>query len=207
MSEKPDTSQYRRGDYAREKGEIVLREHEYDGIQEFDQKLPNWWLFTFYGAIVLFVFIWLLYYNAGAVPSDQKKIQAAIAQVNEKKAAALAETVASLDDTKLVHEWAANDTVVAEGEAIYLQVCIAYHGPKLDAPLKLGRSLVDQEWAYGGRPMEIFALINDGTPADGKGMEPSGARMMPFGQTYTPTQIAQVTAYIISKNPEEFAKY
>lgn len=48
----------KRGSYAREKGEVVLREHEFDGIQEYDQKLPNWWLFTFYIAIVWFLVHW-----------------------------------------------------------------------------------------------------------------------------------------------------
>ena len=42
--------------YATKKGEVVLRPHEYDGIQEYDQKLPNWWLVIFYGSIALFVF-------------------------------------------------------------------------------------------------------------------------------------------------------
>ena len=76
MSQEP-----KRGHFAKEKGEIILREHEYDGIQEYDQKLPNWWLFTFYGAVVWFVVYWLLYYNTSTFKTDHEKVEAHIAAV------------------------------------------------------------------------------------------------------------------------------
>ena len=60
MSDQPEP---KRGDYARKKGEVILREHEYDGIQEYDQKLPNWWLYTLFGAILFFLVDWGIYYN------------------------------------------------------------------------------------------------------------------------------------------------
>ena len=48
MNQEKEQQEHRRADFASKKGEVVLRKHEYDGIQEFDQKLPNWWLLTFY---------------------------------------------------------------------------------------------------------------------------------------------------------------
>jgi cytochrome c oxidase cbb3-type subunit 3 len=206
MSE-TDKTGYRRGDFAKGKGEVILRKHEYDGIQEFDQKLPNWWLFTFYGAIALFFGMWFLYYNVGIIPSDEERITTAVAAVHQKKSEALADTMSTLTDAVLVHEWATNDLKVKAGEAIYMQVCIACHGPNMDAPTKLGLSLVDKEWKYGDKPLDIFALINEGTPPESKGMEPSGARMIPYGSLYTPDQIASLVAFIIAKNKEEFEKF
>lgn len=202
MSEESN-DQYRVGEFAK-KGEVILREHEYDGIQEFDQKLPNWWLFTFYGAIAFSVAMWFWYYTLKKVPSDGEIVSGAVAAVNEKKSAALAAAVAELSDEILVNQWATDPIIVQKGEAIYNQVCVACHGPNMDAPNKLALSLVDQEWKYGNKPLEIFNLINSGTPVESKGMAPSGARMLAYGQQFSPDKIASLTAFIISKNEEDF---
>src|SRR6266536_1937134 len=40
----------------------LLLDHEYDGIQELDNKLPRWWVWLFYGSII-FAVIYLFYYH------------------------------------------------------------------------------------------------------------------------------------------------
>ena len=95
----------KRGKYAKEKGETILREHEFDGIQEFDQKLPNWWLFTFYGGVAWFVAYWVIYYYTGSFRTDQEKIVSEVVALQEKKDSELAQTLAALDDKTLVEQW------------------------------------------------------------------------------------------------------
>jgi cytochrome c oxidase cbb3-type subunit 3 len=200
----------KRGNYAKEKGEVVLREHEYDGIQEFDQKLPNWWLFTFYGAIVWFVVYWGLYYHTKIYQTDQEKIIARVSALHEKKDAELAATLATLDDATLISKWSTDPAIVASGEATYSINCVACHAADLSATMDVagnkiplpGMSLADGQWKYGAKPMELFKLINEGTPADSPGH--NGAKMVAWGQVLTPKQIAEVTAFIISKNPKDF---
>lgn len=206
MSSKPEQEEtHRRADFASEKGEVVLRPHEYDGIQEFDQKLPNWWLLSFIGAVFFYLVYWFVYYQAGLIKTDQSAVTEAMSAIQTKKEKALEETLATLDNKSLINDWATDPAIVAEGEKIYSQVCIGCHGPELDAPNKLGLSLVDKEWKYGDTPMDIFKIINDGTPPESKGMPPTGARMIPWGATYSGKQVAQLVAFIISKNPDEFS--
>jgi len=194
----------RRGDFAKTEGEVVLREHEYDGIQEYDQKLPNWWLFTLYAAILFWIIAWVVFYQTSLVRTDQQAVTADMALIQSQKKTLLEKTLATLDDAILVNEWAADAAIVASGKDFYTKACLSCHGPELDAPQKLGLSLIDGEWKYGAKPMQIFKLINEGTPTESKGMEPTGMRMPPWGATYSPTEIAQVTAYLISENPKDF---
>ncbi len=204
------TPEIKRGSYAKEKGEIILREHEYDGIQEFDQKLPNWWLFTFYGAIVWFVGYWVLYYHTSTYQTDEQKTVARVEALREKKEAELAATLASLDDETLIAKWSVDPAIVASGEAIYSINCVACHAADLSGVMDVGGSkiplpglpLADGEWKYGAKPMDIFKIINEGTPPDSNGH--NGAKMQAWSQMLTPKQVAEITAFLIAKNPQDF---
>jgi cytochrome c oxidase cbb3-type subunit III len=210
MSDEPEI---RQAQYAEKKGEVVLREHVYDGIQEYDQKLPNWWLFIFFGATLFFFGYWIAYYQFGWSKTDAQRIEAAMAVIADAKAKALEEMLAKLTDEALVNEWAADPAIVANGEMAYMANCIACHGQDLAAKIDIGGgqsvnlpglSLTDGEWKYGGKPMDIFRIINEGTPADSPGH--NGAKMEAWGQKMPPLQIAEMTAFIISRNQAEFSK-
>jgi len=200
----------KRGHFAKEKGEVILREHEYDGIQEYDQKLPNWWLFTFYGAIVFFVGYWFFYYNLGMMKSDNQIVRDKMNAIQAVKTAELEKTLATLDDAILVNVWATDASLVSAGEATYMMNCSSCHAADLSATMDAGGTriplpglpLTDHDWKFGGKPMEMFKLINEGSPADSTGN--NGAKMQPWGQTLTPKQVAEVVAFIIAKVPDDF---
>jgi cytochrome c oxidase cbb3-type subunit 3 len=210
MSDEPEIH---KAQYASKKGEVVLREHTYDGIQEYDQTLPNWWLFIFFGALLFFFGYWIAYYQFGWAKTDAQKIEEAMAVISDAKAKALEEMLAKLTDEALVNDWATDPSRVAAGEMIYMANCIACHGQDLKAAIDIGGgqtvalpglSLTDGEWKYGGKPMDIFRLINQGTPADSPGH--NGAKMEAWGQKIPPVQIAELTAFLISRNAAEFNK-
>lgn len=204
MSQEP-----KRGNFAKNKGEIILREHEFDGIQEYDQKLPNWWLFTFYAAMVWFVCHWGMYYQMGAIETRQEYVVHEMTRIQKIKDEELAKLVASLDDSKFVYKWATDPEITTAGETTFLSICAQCHaadmsakGPNGDLP---GLPLNDHVWKFGGKPMEIFKLVHDGSPPESKGKNDLGGLMQAWGKTQlTSKQVAEVVAYVISKQPEDF---
>ena len=48
-----------------EEEESILLDHDYDGIQELDNKLPKWWLWLFYITIIFSVIYVLRYHVTG----------------------------------------------------------------------------------------------------------------------------------------------
>jgi cytochrome c oxidase cbb3-type subunit III len=168
----------------------VLREHVYDGIQEYDQKLPNWWLFTWYITMVWFVIAWVAYYQLGRGDSDVEQIDKAIAAVEEHRN----QELASLDDDKL-WEMAKDAKVVEAGKATYSTTCVACHAPDLSAHLagaKLpGLPLNDAEWKHGGSPTQILNIIRKGAPDLTKGMPPWEPQL-------GIQRVVEVTAFLLS---------
>lgn len=182
--------------------EPKLRDHVYDGIQEYDQKLPNWWLFTLYITIVWFVVHWLCYYQLGIGSSDTEAVDKVVAEMN----AARDKQMEAITDEQL---WAMSrdPQVVEAGKATYNTpgMCVTCHGsdltgmgvdPMTKAPIKLpGLPLHDQEWKHGGKPTEIFKIVRKGSPDITKGM---AAWELVLGMK----RVSEVVAFVLSHHKE-----
>jgi cytochrome c oxidase cbb3-type subunit III len=164
--------------------DIKLKEHSYDGIEEFDQKLPNWWLLTLYGAIVFSVVYWVVFHQWLTGKHDIAHLQSELAKVEQAR---LDETLAMLNDDTLLG-FSTDPLWVSAGESIFKINCVTCHGPNLEGGI--GVNLVDAEWLHGGRPTEIFHTVVNGVQSKG---------MQSWASVLSPKQIAEVTSFVLSK--------
>lgn len=163
-----------------------IRPHVYDGIQEFDKRLPNWWLFTLYATIVFAIGYWAYYewLKAGPTPT-QELVQAMTALEATRLAAAPA-----LDDDSL-WKMSRNPVFVAAGRTTFNTTCASCHQEKLTGAI--GPNLVDRLWIHGGRPTDIYRTVDQGVLAKG---------MPAWGPVIGAKRSAEVTAYILSYHQE-----
>jgi cytochrome c oxidase cbb3-type subunit 3 len=155
---------------------------EADGIEEFDNPMPNWWLGLFYLTIVWAV-LYAAHYHFIAHRSQPGKLAAEMAEADRRwprQAAAAAATV-----VEVTHE------AVEAGEAVYKANCVPCHGAELTGGI--GPSLVDTIWIHGGTPEAILHTITAGVPEKG---------MLTWGPILGPEKVALVAAYVVDKNRE-----
>jgi cytochrome c oxidase cbb3-type subunit 3 len=157
--------------------------HEVDGIQEYDNRLPNWWLYSLYGTILFAVGYWYHYQSGGfgASPAEAYKVdteRALAEQASQMKVGeATPETLAAL---------AKDPTAIALGKQVFTSTCAACH--RADGGGVVGPNLTDEFWLHGGAPDRVFRTIATGVPD--KGMP---AWQPPLGALKTQA----VTAYVL----------
>lgn len=160
---------------SRDENTLLGHADDNDGIQEYDNALPDWWLGMF-----LFTIAWAAGYavdyhwlsHRSQTASYDAEIAAAREQWPVTVAGALAYDPASL----------------AAGAEIFAANCVGCHGADLNGAI--GPSLVDATWIHGSEPDQIRATITLGVPAKG---------MITWGPILGPDKIAKVSAYIIDK--------
>lgn len=173
-------------------GRDELLDHEADGIREFDNALPRWWLYSLYFTI-LFAGVYLLNYHVLATPlfgragmlSEYRAEIEAAEQALAARPRGPAEAVAlvALDD----------DVSLAKGKAIFDgpdNVCSSCHRPDLGG--MVGPDLTDDLWLHGCTVQEVMRSTKTGYPL--QGMTPFGT-----GQPLTDEQVLQVASYVLSK--------
>jgi len=166
-----------------------LLDHEADGIREFDNALPRWWLYGFYFTIA-FAVVYLVNYHVLPTPLVGSSIEAeyradvaAAAPASAAGAPAATVTLAALTDAESV----------AKGQAIFTSttsLCSSCHRPDLGG--LVGPNLTDDQWLHGCTAAEIVRNITTGFPP--RGMLPYGG-----GPKLTDQQLLQVASFVLSK--------
>jgi cytochrome c oxidase cbb3-type subunit 3 len=150
---------------------------EADGIEEYDNQLPDWWLGLF-----IFTIIWALaygvYYHFIAHRSEVKALAAEIEEAKRRWPQSTAPATVVL-----------SKEAIEAGEAIFKANCVACHGPDMKGGI--GPNLLDSVWIHGGRPEDIVATVTNGVPPKG---------MPTWGPVLGPQKVSQVAAYVISRN-------
>jgi cytochrome c oxidase cbb3-type subunit III len=152
-------------------GKVETTGHVYDGLEEFNNPMPRWWMWLFYITIV-FAVIYLVLYpgfgsfagklgwrSAGQYQEEVKLAEAEVGPMFEKYKAT---------DLKAL---AADSKANAMGERLFLTYCAQCHGS--DARGNKGfPNLADRDWLYGGEPETIKLSILNGRHGQ---MPPMGA--------------------------------
>jgi cytochrome c oxidase cbb3-type subunit 3 len=136
--------------------------HEVDGIQEYDNHLPNWWLYSLYGAIVFAAGYWYHYHSAGFGDSPA----AAYKYERERELAAQAMQIKVGEATpEALVALTKDPNAVALGRQVFASTCAACH--RADGGGNVGPNLTDDFWLHGNAPDRIFRTIASGVPDKG----------------------------------------
>jgi cytochrome c oxidase cbb3-type subunit 3 len=161
----------------------------YDGIQEFDQRLPNWWLYTLYATIVFSIGFWFVHMTARVVPADGAQVDTAMARL---AAAKLANSIDVTND-ELFWQMSRNPVFTDAGKQTFQSLCVACHLASLrgksENPGAVGPDLSDTAWIHGGTPKEIYATVSHGVLAKG---------MPAWEPVLGQKKSAEVVAYLLS---------
>lgn len=161
-----------------------VREHAFDGIQEFDNRLPNWWLWTFYLACIFAVGYWFHYHVLGTGLLPQQEFARELKAADERAQAELARRPVTEESLVALSQ---DREAVAMGAEVFAKNCVACHGA--NAGGTIGPNLTDAHWIHGAKPSDIYRTIQKGVPEKG---------MVTWEPLLGSARCQQVTAYVLT---------
>ena len=184
--------------------------HVWDGLEEFDNPMPRWWLWTFYATIIWGVIYTILYpawplvnsATAGILGwSTRANVAAEIAAVEEANAA-INDKLASVELASIQGDAELNSYAVSAGSAVFKTWCAQCHGSGA-AGAKGYPNLLDDDWLWGGDIESIHFTVTHGIRNEDSD-EARYSEMPAFGrdELLTEEEIDQVVNYVMSLSGE-----
>lgn len=137
----------------------ILIDHDFDGIQELDNHLPPWWLWSFYASIVFAFYYHAVHDVFGTAPDQYALYETEMAEAEESVAAYLAVNGPSFDETTVT--LATEEAELSDGKTVFAEKCVVCH--MADGQGSVGPNLTDDYWLFDNDIKGIFKVVKNGT--------------------------------------------
>ena len=163
----------------------VILGHKYDGIREYDNPMPGWWVGLFWASMAFMPVYALGVHTFGWFDTYEEDLAQAQADLEATREAYRASGGFDVSPAALA-EYVGDDVFVAAGQANFA-VCAACHGQQGEG--LIGPNLADPYWIHGGSPADVYEILEVGVPEKG----------MPAWDTqFSEEERAQITAFVMS---------
>ncbi|SDJ50746.1 cytochrome-c oxidase, cbb3-type subunit III [Billgrantia gudaonensis] len=167
-------------------GNVETTGHAADGIEEYDNPLPRWWLQLYIGTIVFSLGYLLLYPGLGNFAgllgwTQEGQWEEEVARAEERFTPIFAQY-----QEVPIPELAQDDEAMQVAERIYQNNCAVCHGANAEGGYGFP-NLTDDDWLYGGEPEQIVTSLEQGRNG-----------LMPSWQQLGAENIENVTQFVLS---------
>lgn len=168
-----------------DRNEVKVLDHEYDGIREFDNPLPGWWLATFY-IMIVFTPLYIGYYHFGPGKTPTEELSQELDSVKRQQLASKKAEPGPTEEGLLAIY---NDEGRRNaGHVVYTEKCASCHAP--DGGGMIGPNLTDKFWIHGkGSLVDLMQVVGEGVPEKG---------MPPWRPLLKPEELQNVVAFVKS---------
>ena len=199
-------------------GAVQTTGHAWDGdIQEFNNPLPRWWLWSFYATVVFAVLYWIVYpawpvgksFTKGVLNNITYSVNGEertthwntrallIKDMQEGKEALRTKEymakVAAADNAQILADPEMMDFVRSVAKGVFGDNCAACHGSGGAGVVGLFPNLADDDWLWGGSLEDIQTTLAQGRTG----------YMPAFARTFNDEQLDDLAHFVLSLSGHE----
>lgn len=163
-------------------------DHEYDGIREYDNPMPRWWVLLFVLSIV-FCFPYIVWYHFSPGNTIEDALDAEIAAFAQQLLATYGELQ---PDAETLLRFMDDDVAMTGIAGLYKGKCAQCH--LADGSGNVGPNLTDPAWINVREITDIATILDEGVVKKG---------MPAWGDKLTTTQLVLLSSYVarLSRTP------
>ena len=161
--------------------EDLILDHNYDGIEEYDNPMPGWWVWGFILTVVFAFPYWgYVHLSEGHTLIDE---------LERAEAAALANSTSLEESPEALLGYLDEPEILAAGAATFAASCSFCHMGDGGGMAGLGANLCDDNYKSVAKIEDLLTVVRDGIP--GTAMPPQAAVLEQY-------QIVEVAAFVAS---------